>query len=83
MWYSPVVRAKLEAAGALEGSSDHGPNKSLYARDPDGNEFEVMWLTPRDTWGAEEHEAIVRRLDLDAEIARFGPDTVGATSVPA
>jgi catechol-2,3-dioxygenase len=75
-----AMRSKLEAAGALQGSSDHGPNKSLYARDPDGNEFEVMWLTPRASWGAEEHEAIVRRLDLPAELARFGADTVGRTA---
>ena len=29
-------------AGALVGASDHGANKSLYAVDPDGLEFEVM-----------------------------------------
>jgi catechol-2,3-dioxygenase len=27
---------------ALTGTSDHGVNKSLYRRDLDGNEFEVM-----------------------------------------
>jgi catechol-2,3-dioxygenase len=71
------VRERLAAAGALAGESDHGPNKSLYAHDPDGNEFEVMWLTPRESWGSEEHEAIIRGLDLDLEIDRFGADTVG------
>ena len=40
--------------GALIGQSDHGVNKSLYARDPDGLEFEVMYLVPADEWGAEE-----------------------------
>jgi catechol-2,3-dioxygenase len=49
------------------GASDHGPNKSVYAKDPDGLEFEVMWLVPADRWGAEEHEAIIRPLDIDAE----------------
>ncbi|MEM9041963.1 MAG: VOC family protein [Actinomycetota bacterium] len=65
-------KQRLERAGALVGMSDHGVNKSLYARDPDGIEFEVMWLAPPSAWGAEEHEAIIRPLDIDAEIARFG-----------
>ena len=67
-----VMRERLRAAGALVGSSDHGANKSLYAVDPDGLEFEVMYLVPADKWGAEEHEAIVRPLDLDRELHRFG-----------
>jgi catechol-2,3-dioxygenase len=65
------VRAKLDAVGALVGASDHGPNKSLYAKDPDGLEFEVMWLVPAELWGDEEHEAIIRPLNLDAERRRF------------
>lgn len=65
------MHARLSAAGVLKGSSDHGANKSLYCMDPDGLEFEVMWLVPADRWGAEEHEAIIRPLDLDAETKRF------------
>lgn len=65
------MRGRLEAAGALVGASDHGANKSLYARDPDGLEFEVMWLVPPEWWGDEEHEAIIRPLDLAAEQRRF------------
>jgi catechol-2,3-dioxygenase len=65
------MRKALSAAGALVGASDHGANKSLYARDPDGIEFEVMWLVPADQWGEEEHEAIIRPLDLAAEQRRF------------
>ncbi|MDP8993137.1 MAG: VOC family protein, partial [Actinomycetota bacterium] len=38
------ARERLAALGALAGQSDHGATKSLYARDPDGNEFEVMWM---------------------------------------
>lgn len=72
------MRDRLEAAGALVGASDHGANKSLYAKDPDGLEFEVMWLVPADRWGAEEHEAIVRPLDLAAEARRFA-DLDGVT----
>jgi catechol-2,3-dioxygenase len=64
------ARDRLAAAGALVGSSDHGANKSLYAKDPDGLEFEVMWLVPAERWGDEEHEAIVRPLQLDEELNR-------------
>jgi catechol-2,3-dioxygenase len=65
------MREKLRQAGALIGASDHGANKSLYARDPDGLEFEVMWLVPAAHWGAAEHQAIVEPLDIDAEISHF------------
>jgi catechol-2,3-dioxygenase len=66
-----AVRRRLVDAGALVGASDHGANKSLYAKDPDGLEFEVMWLVPPELWGEEEHEAIVRPLDLAAEKKRY------------
>lgn len=66
-----AMRERLVEAGALAGQSDHGPNKSLYAKDPDGLEFEVMWLVPRRHWGDEEHQAIIRPLDLDADRERF------------
>jgi catechol-2,3-dioxygenase len=62
----------LRAEGALGGASDHGATKSLYGRDPDGNEFEVMWMVPRDDWGEYESEAIVAPLDLEAELGRYG-----------
>jgi catechol-2,3-dioxygenase len=45
------ARARLLEAGALTGESSHGATKSVYGLDPDGNEFEVMWLLPRDAWG--------------------------------
>ena len=66
-----AMRDRLAEAGALVGQSDHGANKSLYAKDPDGLEFEVMWLVPAEHWGVEENQAIVRRLDLDADRERF------------
>jgi catechol-2,3-dioxygenase len=67
-----AMRERLRAAGALVGASDHGANKSLYAVDPDGLEFEVMYLVPAADWGDEEHEAIIRPLDLERELQRFG-----------
>ena len=65
-------RRTLEALGALTGQSDHGATKSLYGRDPDGNEFEVMWMVPRAQWGEYEHSAPIAPLDIEAEVARYG-----------
>lgn len=62
------ARAILAERGALVGQSDHGVSKSLYAADPDGNEFEVMYLTPPGEWGPDESSAMVAPLDLDAEV---------------
>ena len=41
-------RPPARERGALVGESDHGVVKSLYAKDPDGIEFEVMWAVPRE-----------------------------------
>ena len=65
------ARSRLLEAGALTGESSHGATKSLYGADPDGNEFEVMWLLPREAWGEHAHRAVVERLDLPAEIDRW------------
>ena len=67
-----AMRDRLAEVGALKGASDHGANKSLYAVDPDGLEFEVMFLVPAAEWGDEENEAIIRPLDLNREVERFG-----------
>jgi catechol-2,3-dioxygenase len=64
--------ATLAELGALTGMSDHGATKSLYGRDPDGIEFEVMWMVPREEWGEYETRGIVMPLDIEKEIARFG-----------
>jgi catechol-2,3-dioxygenase len=64
------AREVLAAHGALLGESDHGATKSLYGADPDGNEFEVMWMLPRDEWGQFERRAVVLPLDLEAEVRR-------------
>jgi catechol-2,3-dioxygenase len=73
----------LSAAGALAGASDHGTTKSLYAKDPDGLEFEVVWLIPADR--LEEADLTKRKsiapLDLNAEVARFGAETRGGVGI--
>lgn len=66
------VQQRLTALGALIGQSDHAVSKSLYARDPDGNEFEVMWATPREAWPEDDRQAVTQPLDLAAEVARWG-----------
>ena len=65
----------LGELGALTGASDHGVSKSLYGRDPDGNEFEVMWSVPKEAWGQYADEATIMPLDLDAEVRRWGAGT--------
>jgi catechol-2,3-dioxygenase len=67
-----AARAELQSVGALVGESDHGVSKSLYARDPDGNEFEILWSVPREEWGDAAHDAMVAPLDLAREVARHG-----------
>jgi catechol-2,3-dioxygenase len=74
----------LRARDALVGASDHGTTKALYARDPDGIEFEVSWLLPADLL-SDDITMHTAPLDLDAEIARYGAETRGGVgvSVPA
>ncbi|MEO7296430.1 MAG: VOC family protein [Candidatus Limnocylindria bacterium] len=62
----------LQEMGALTGASDHGVSKSLYGRDPDGNEFEVMWSVPQEAWGSYADQATVLPLNMEAEVARWG-----------
>lgn len=66
------ARDTLQHVGAYTGESDHGVSKSIYAHDPDGNEFEIMYSVPRAQWGEYEQHAVVQPLDLPAEIERFG-----------
>ena len=41
---------------------------SLYARDPDGLEFEIMWAVPRADWP---DEVGTWRLDMASALARW------------
>jgi catechol-2,3-dioxygenase len=67
------TRDRLRAAGALVGESDHRVSKSLYAKDPSGVEFEVMWRVPAQDWAGELADGKVNvPLDLDAAITRWG-----------
>lgn len=65
------MRTRVVESGAYGGESSHGATKSIYGTDPDGNEFEVMWLLPRHAWGEYETKAVVERLDLAADVATW------------
>jgi catechol-2,3-dioxygenase len=73
----------LGAAGALVGATDHGTTKALYAKDPDGLEFEVSWLVPIDLLTPEILAARSRMapLDIVREKATFGGNTRGGVGV--
>lgn len=74
------IAGVLREAGSLVGASDHGTTKALYAKDPDGLEFEVCWLVPADRLPVEV-DAITKPLDLAAEKARYGGSTRGGVGV--
>jgi catechol-2,3-dioxygenase len=78
-----ALAGKLAAAGALGGASDHSTTKSLYGHDPDGLEFEIAWIVPRDLLddAALAGRTSIRPLDLAREIARYGADTRGGVGV--
>jgi catechol-2,3-dioxygenase len=76
------ARITLTGFGALTGESSHGATKSLYGRDPDGNEFEIMWMLPKAQWGAYENAAPVEPLDLPGELARWAGVATAAELVP-
>lgn len=72
----------LSEAGALVGASDHGTSKSLYAKDPDGIEFEVAWLVPADALTpSDKLYSRPMPLDVAAEKARYGATTRGGVGV--
>jgi catechol-2,3-dioxygenase len=77
------LAAKLSAAGALVGTSDHSTTKSLYGHDPDGLEFEIAWIVPADRLdeAAFAGRARIRPLDLGREMERYGAQTAGGIGV--
>ncbi len=77
-----AARDALLAAGAYTGESSHGATKSIYGTDPDGHEFEIMWMLPRDAWGAYENAAPVDRLDLAGELRRWSGVRTAGSIVP-
>ncbi|MEV7008808.1 VOC family protein [Streptosporangium sp. NPDC051022] len=81
------IAIKLAEMDSLVGASDHSTTKALYAKDPDGLEFEVSWLVPADRLTEETLKARsgIKPLDIAKEKARYGARTRGGlgVSVPA
>src|SRR4051812_43513894 len=81
------ISLKLSEMNALVGASDHSTTKALYAKDPDGLEFEVSWLVPADllTDDVLNARAGVKPLDIAKEKGRYGAQTRGGLgiSIPA
>jgi catechol 2,3-dioxygenase-like lactoylglutathione lyase family enzyme len=82
------LAGRLAEVGALVGTSDHGTTKSLYARDPDGLEFEVVWLVPAEQLDEAAFAGRTRPpapLNLAKEKQRYGAQTRGGVgiSIPA
>ncbi|MGW0659590.1 VOC family protein [Streptodolium elevatio] len=79
------VGGELAKAGALVGAGDHGTTKALYAKDPDGMEFEVSWLLPADLITAdvlaEARSKPTQSLDIAKEKARYGGGTKGGIGI--
>jgi catechol-2,3-dioxygenase len=76
------ARLTLANLDAYTGESSHGATKSIYAHDPDGNEFEVMWMLPKEQWGEYADAAPVDRLDLAAEVRTWSGVRTAAELVP-
>jgi catechol-2,3-dioxygenase len=76
------VKNRLIEAGALVNETDHGTTKSLYAKDPDGLEFEVCWLVPAELLPGI-HPQVGATLDIDADIERFGAKTLSGIGISA
>ncbi|MFC7717867.1 VOC family protein [Nonomuraea recticatena] len=77
------IAARLSGLGSLAGASDHSTTKALYAKDPDGLEFEVSWLVPAAliTEDVLRGRESIRPLNLAAEIERYGATTRGGVGV--
>jgi catechol-2,3-dioxygenase len=77
------IARTLAEMGALHGASDHSTTKALYAKDPDGIEFEVSWLVPAELIDEATRAGRVRiaPLDLEREKERYGGQTRGGVGV--
>ena len=45
------AKERLTRMGSYVGENNHGVSRSLYCKDPDGIEFEVMWELPEELHG--------------------------------
>jgi catechol-2,3-dioxygenase len=76
-----LLAGVLAENGSLAGASDHGTTKSLYARDPDGLEFEVAWVVPAALLDDSAKSVTIAPLDLATTIERYGAGTRGGVGI--
>lgn len=76
------ARLTLANLNAYVGESSHGATKSVYGQDPDGNEFEIMWMLPKAEWGAFDDKAPIESLDIPGEVRRWGGVRTAGELVP-
>jgi catechol 2,3-dioxygenase-like lactoylglutathione lyase family enzyme len=69
----------LSSEGFLTGASNHGTTRAIYARDPDGLEFELTWIMPAELITAADAPT-TKVLNLASDIARFGAETPSRTT---
>ena len=77
-------RSGSQERGALVGATDHGTTKALYAKDPDGLEFEVSWLVPADLLTPRDPRARVRvgpARPAEARSSASAPTPVGGLGI--
>ncbi len=60
------AKERLTDMGAYVGENNHGMSRSLYCKDPDGIEFEVMWELPEELYDTDDPSNVP--LDLEADI---------------
>jgi catechol-2,3-dioxygenase len=76
------ARITLANLDAYTGESSHGATKSIYGQDPDGNQFEIMWMLPRASWGRYANAAPIDRLDLAGEVREWSGVRTAGEVVP-
>ena len=69
------AKQRLSEMGSYVGENNHGVSRSLYCKDLDGIEFEIMWELPDEL--IEDDAPTNVPLDLDADIERWGADRPG------
>lgn len=69
------AKERLISMGSYVGENNHGVSRSLYCKDPDGIEFEIMWELPLDLYDEAAPSNVP--LDLAGDIERWGADRAG------
>jgi catechol-2,3-dioxygenase len=58
----------LKEKGCYLNAHNHGAMKSVYAEDPDGNEFEISWIVPSEMRGDYDSDLITVPMNVTEDI---------------